>query len=210
MGKEKPQYKEIKDLSHQKDSCSGLLTFFLHKIDIFGKPITLTFNNNSSFNSNIGGLCTILMVFILIGMLVSEIVVVFMRTNTAISKTSKNIPIIQDPVQHDIGRDTKFNFAFNLLLDNGTSLSNRPEYATLNLQEVTLKWVNDSSGLKSTEKSFKPIIFDLCDTDFDIIDSEKSKVIGLDKYYCPKNESYSIMGSFYSDKFIYLKLDVIK
>ena len=42
-----------------KTSCDQKSDFILQKIDIFGKPISFTYNNEDSFRTNLGGISTI-------------------------------------------------------------------------------------------------------------------------------------------------------
>ena len=99
----------------EKTSILGYVQYFLQKIDLFGRPITFTFENRNSFNSNIGGIFTILLVLGLLALFVSEMINVFGRQKQVITTTTNRVNIIDNPEDMNLGMDPRFNFAFSIL-----------------------------------------------------------------------------------------------
>jgi hypothetical protein len=53
---------------------SGKVLEFMRKIDIYGFPINLTYNNETTFKSSLGGFFTMITRFIIFAYLITEII----------------------------------------------------------------------------------------------------------------------------------------
>ena len=98
---------------------STIRTFFdfiLHKIDLFAKPITLTYAQDPKFKSNIGGICTIVVGLILFALAISELITLINKSNTTYSSIFNTQDILKDSTLYKIGSDSSFNFAFSFFL----------------------------------------------------------------------------------------------
>ena len=51
---------------------------FLREFDRFGQPVALTYKNNGSYNTPIGGVCTMICFFIFVAWFALEIIDVYM------------------------------------------------------------------------------------------------------------------------------------
>ena len=110
--------------------------FILHKIDLFAKPITLTYAQDPKFRSNIGGIFTILVGLILLSLGISEMYTLITRSNTTYSSILNTQDILKDSSLYKIGSDNYFNFGFSLVVD-GTDLIADGTYVQVSLDQVT-------------------------------------------------------------------------
>ena len=200
-----------RNLNEQEERVGvlGYIQHFLKKIDLFGKPITFTFENRDSFNSNIGGIFTIILVMGLLGLFVSEMINVFGRLKPSVTTTTHQVPIINNPESIDLGMDSSFDFAFGIFNEDGINIMNNPLYTEVRLTLATINHTFEG-GLRKENKTLETIKYDKCDRNITGLAAHQTLRFNLSNYYCPQNKSYAIKGSYYSDEYKYVKLDVIR
>lgn len=119
---------------------------FLKSIDIFAKPIQLTYRGKEKFRSTLGGFFSILLFMFLISVFIVKLRDMVVRNNTSILKNTlvRISNSISEP--EDIS-NSKISFAFKLANYYGEVIPNDPRYGELHLSQfiITMK-KNDSDG----------------------------------------------------------------
>lgn len=188
-----------------RSGIRSFIEFILHKIDLFAKPITLTYAKDPKFKSNIGGICTILVGVILFALCISELITLINRSSTTYASIINTQDITTDTTVYNIGSDKYFDFAFSLVVD-GVDLIADSTYAHVTLEQVT----QTRSSSTSVSYSTKTIPFLKCGTALDFINQSKASQLGINDYYCPSSSDYTIKGTYYSDEYIYIELKVTR
>ena len=100
-----------------------------------------------------------------------------------------------------------FNYyAFSLVVD-GTDLIADGTYVQVSLDQVT-QTRSTTSGTSTITTSSKSISYSKWGTAFDSIDKTKATQLGISSFYCPSSTDYSIKGTYYSDEYIYIQLNI--
>ena len=71
---------------------------------------------------------------------------------------------------------------------------------------MQVRSINSSAVTTTTD-----IAYDLCGTAFDSVDATTAATLNIPTlYYCPTDDDYNIKGSFFSDEYRYVQLDITK
>ena len=182
----------------------SFLEMILHKIDLFARPITLTYAQDSEFKSNMGGIWTIFVGMILITLFALEVNTLYTKSDSIYSSSMNLEDLISDKTQLNLGSDKNFNFAFSLVV-SGVDLIADGTYAQASLDLVT-QTRTTTNGSSKTTSTTKSIPFAKCGTAFDSIDKSVATQIGISDFYWPTSTDYYIKGTYYSDEFTYIQL----
>jgi len=100
---------------------------------------------------------------------------------------------------------SQFDFAFQLKA-NGIDYIADPTAFTFQINFVKQIWVVQN-GVSTIQRTKTPLEYEICgDTNLNYENLDEIKRLGIDKYYCLKENNYSIAGSFFSPTFHYLEI----
>ena len=144
------------------------------------------------------------MFFVLFILGVLEVVALIERSSIIISRTETNKDIISDSTIFNLGDDYEFNFAFSLVI-GGADIIADTSYIETTLEQVVQTRLTSGVLIETTTS----IPYEKCGNQFNDVDKSTATIIGIDDYYCPAPTStYSIQGSFYSETYRYIKLNI--
>ena len=132
----------------------------------------------------------------------------FQKLDTTITTTS-----IVDNIFEEVKIHSPADYGFDLAIAfkaDGVDYMQDPTAFTVEMKQVEQEW--DGTGEGSDFNRTKTLMdFEQCgDTGFNYSSAEEIKRVGIDEFYCPVNNNYTVAGSFYAKSFHYLELKVKK
>lgn len=193
-----------------KRSFGGKLMNKFKMIDMYGKPIVMTFDGSDKFHTLIGAFISLLILGVLAVYVALQLTSLISRSNTSMSKNTifKDLNGVDEV--HKIGEEV-IMFGFSIDDDNGGDLVQDPSYVSYSFNQVSQIYTNDSSGNSVRSRTKTAIEMDFCGGDaFDGINSETVVRLGVDKFNCPKYNNYTVAGNYYSKRFDYIEIKFYK
>ena len=180
---------------------------FIRSFDMYGKNIVLTYKGDDKYRTHVGGFASIVVGAVIFSYIIYLFFVMLTKGNTNISVSS-----ILNDVSNDVeilkpGKD-KFDFAFSYTASGVDYLADST-YFSFSMRQVEQQWVN-LTGTSSLQRSKTDIPFEKCGGNFSHDDQEEIIRLGIDEYYCPTSDEYSVAGTFFSQQFNYIEIKLLK
>ncbi|TNV80330.1 hypothetical protein FGO68_gene3640 [Halteria grandinella] len=179
----------------------------LRKIDIYGHPISLKYEKSATFQSPLGGFCTIIVLFIIL----YQFFYLFIQT---VQRDKFTVVLTESREDLNINNSTytlnqhNFDIAVIPLITGylpNVTLDNIDDYFTVHIQNGYLKIVGTDPLLILEDQELER-----CGDDRFLNLTEKTKAMGIGRYLCPKKGfKFELQGSFSSlqNKFISVKIN---
>ncbi|CAI2387840.1 unnamed protein product [Moneuplotes crassus] len=180
----------------------------IKSIDMYGKDISLTYDGDDKYRTYIGGVSSLFVGSIIITYVVYLFYIMFYKQDTSVATTGSINDIFNDVKVHKPAQN-KFDFAISLVA-NGVDYIQDTTAFTVELNQVVQEWDSTSQDASFT-RTKTPLTFEKCGTtNFNYDNVAEVQRIGIDDFYCPTSDNYSVAGSFYAKSFHYLELKVKK
>jgi len=180
---------------------------YLKKADMYGKSIVLTYDGDNKYKTHIGGFTSIFVGGIILTYVGYLFYIMFSKSNTNISSSflhtdvTKSVEILRPGLNG-------FDFAVDFKAGGVDYLAD-DSYFTFSMRQVEQVWVN-STGSAQTSRTKKDILYETCNENFSHPDQDEIKRYGIDQYYCPTSDDYSVAGSYFASNFNYVEMKLNK
>lgn len=185
-------------------NLSKTLARSIRAIDIFGEPITLTYNRQNKFKTHLGGFWTIGMIIFMWGYfsflfftMISRSTINFTTTNIVRDLTEDNKDHF--PAQHNffiaVGLE---NWTIDLLDDYF-----KP-YIEISVRQISWEYSEETGWYQDN----KQLNVSAWGDNFEYADKELIESFNFDNYIWIFDEDYSIGGNWYSEKSKYIQIDL--
>ena len=180
---------------------------FIKTFDIYGKNIVLTYNGDDKYRTHIGGVTSLIVGAIILAYVGYLFHIMFNKNDTSFSTTSLLNDVITD---NEIltPAEEGFDFAFTFK-SNGIDYLADSTYFTFTMKQVKQQWVN-TTGSSTTKRTKDDVPFSICRDNFSYDDQSEVQRLGIDNYYWPTIDDYSVAGTFYSPNFHYIEIKLNK
>ncbi|CAI2361436.1 unnamed protein product [Moneuplotes crassus] len=177
-------------------------------VDMFTKPISLTFRGKDKFTSLLGGIVSTFLIMGVIAYSIQLSIQMFSRSATSKSKSSILKDIINIEDFYDIGEDS-FDFAIALLYQESGVPMIDPTYFNISIAQRDYEYDFNSNSVIVTDTERKVSI---CGERYpkinEKIDSRRSSFMNIS--YCSEDKNFSIGGSIYVSKLKSMKIELKK
>eukprot|EP00347_Sterkiella_histriomuscorum_P017804 403347926 len=192
----------------RKGACKRLF----RPIDIYAKPIQLTYQGNGAFNTTFGGIISAVVVLSLMSISfykVNDMVeknLSVVKKNTLVSVSNSYVP------PEDISKKN-ITFAFMLSDLFAESVFNDPYYGKFVLRQsiINIK-TNQTDGSSSREFIDLIIPYSKCEVGKNIFypNVQEIKQYNIQNYFCPDWQNLTLQGNWYSPEFKVITLLFVK
>ena len=180
---------------------------YLRGMDIYGKSISLTYNGDDKYKTHIGGIASIICCSIIISYVVYLFYIMFTKRKTNISSSFLYTDVTKDVEILKPGLEG-FDFAFDFKAGGVDYLADE-SYFTFTLKQVEQVWVNNT-GSATTNRTKVDIPYGLWNGNFSHPDQDEVYRYGINEYYCPTSNEYSVAGTFFASNFNYIEFGLNK
>ena len=182
----------------QKVAKKSLLKRFVQNLDIYAKPITMTYRGNQKFKTSLGGMISIVLLAAIVGIFVYKIVDMIQRSSTQVKKntliTASNS--YSPPLNL---MDKNVTIAFMISDWNGNGAQDEPKYGkfVLNQFSATIE-LNKTDGTIYRDYTTQNIKFSKCQLGRNIFYSNEKEIenFQIENYYCPDTNQLIIQGNW--------------
>ncbi|CDW81986.1 UNKNOWN [Stylonychia lemnae] len=183
----------------KNSSCKQLL----RSIDIYAKPVQLTYKGSEKFRSTFGGIISLAVVIFFFSVFVYKLNDMFNKSQTQIKKNTL-VSISNEYTPPEVLSDKNITFAFMLSDFYGSGAFDNPYYGDLFLNQniINIK-VNETTGESYREFIDYSIPFSKCKIgkNFFYPDPEEIKNYQIESFYCPDWFNLTIQGNWYSPEY---------
>jgi mRNA-degrading endonuclease RelE of RelBE toxin-antitoxin system len=200
--------KRTKKLFKKKKSLLTKILAIVRSFDMYGKDIVLTYKGDDKYRTHIGGFASIMVGVVILVYIVFLFQVMFTKGDTNYSKTSLYNDLVNNEEILHPAKD-KFDFAFSFTASGVDYLSD-PTYFSFEINQVEQTWTT-SGATPTTNRVKTPISYTKWGYEYFNHDklSDVSR-LGINDYYWPTNDEYSVAGTFYSKVFNYIEVRLSK
>ena len=198
-------------MGKDKSFLTHLTDFFGQKVrdwDQFGIPISLTYQGDTEYKTNIGGCTSIIVILIIYYYAAILLRSVINREQSTVTVNTIQTDLTYDPTSYNIGQNG-FTFGVALVHSNGSDIMLDPTVVDLQMDQVTWRGDEIGDGHVATPSS---ISYGLCDpTDFENLNEETLGHLNVwSEYYCPDSHDYRVSGNLISTLYNYVRIKVKK
>ncbi|CAI2383865.1 unnamed protein product [Moneuplotes crassus] len=194
----------------QKRSFANKMLHAFKGIDIYGKPIVMTYDGADKFKTFMGAVISLLIMSTIFVYFLFGIRDVVSKSETSMSKNTIFTDLENDKEVHYIG-EKGIMFGFSIDDDNGGDLIQQPSYVSYSFKQVSQTYTKSSSGDSERERIKTTIENQFCgNNSFTDIPIESITRLGIDKFHCPKYKNYTVAGNYYSERFDYIEIKFYK
>lgn len=173
-------------MNKHKESYGKIANRFIKSVDIYAKPIQLTYKGKEKFSTSCGGLMSLIVYIFVIGTFVYNLRDLIDRRQTLIKKNTLVSPANEYLEPENLSKKN-ITVAFMASDFYASKSYHDPYYGELILrQTIVTKKKNETDG--STYRDFQTLIvpYSNCEIDKNIFydDLEELKLVGVEKYFC--------------------------
>ena len=100
---------------------------------------------------------------------------------------------------------------FGVTVDyNGNNLLKDPSYLTYIFQEVRQTYTNNSGTSQSYIREYTSLNTKLWENSFVGMNQTLVKAVGIDQYYCPSDNNFTVAATFYASRYDYIQIKVFR
>ncbi|CDW75112.1 UNKNOWN [Stylonychia lemnae] len=184
---------------NKSSSCKQVI----RNIDIYAKPVQLTYKGSEKFKSTFGGLVSLGVICFFLSVFIYKMNDMFLKTQTQIKKNTL-VSISNQYTPPEVISDKNITFAFMLSDFYGSGAYDNPYYGDLFLtQNVINIKINQSNGESYREFLDYSIPFSKCQIgkNFFYPDPSEIKNYNIESFYCPDWLNLTIQGNWYSPEY---------
>ena len=176
--------------------------------DLFGIPVSLTYDGEGEFKTGIGGFVSVIVTLILLAYSIQLFKVLVMRESATVTKNTVQTDLTYDPTRHELSQNG-FDFGVALVHSDGTDIMNDPDYVSVTMSQLT--WTGDTVG-DGHAQSARSFDYQLCDpSSFQNLDQFALTTLKVyEQYYCPKERNLVVSGNLISTEYNYVKILIKK
>ena len=179
----------------------------IRDLDMYGKDIVLTYEGDDKYRTHVGGLASIFVKGILVIYVTYLFYVMFTKGDSSVSVSTLINDVTKDVEILKPAKDG-FDFAFSYT-GSGVDYLIDPTYFKFTIQQVEQIW-NNGTGTSSTSRNKTDIPYAKCGNNFAHEDQDEVRSLGIDDYYWPTTDEYSVAGTYYAQNFNYIEIKISK
>ncbi|CAI2360477.1 unnamed protein product [Moneuplotes crassus] len=173
--------------------CCTKTAEFVKSLDVFGSPIQLFYKDDNSFNTIVGGICSLVILVISVLFSIHLFKVMFERSRINYTFHS----IVRDLTNdHEDEFPGRFGFDIAIGFRGDTTSLLDPIYQKLYELEVVQKIVTNNGGIITEQ--LVPLELQKCGSDFPYSEASLIKEFKINQYVCIKNKDFAVSGNRYS------------
>jgi len=203
----KDRNKKLGSKFKKKLSLMEYFMSFIKGADMYGNDIVLTYNGDSKHRTHIGGITTVFVSALILTYVIYLFYIMFTKRSTNISSSFLFNDVTKDVEILKPGKKG-FDFAFQFNA-GGIDYLIDESYFTFKLTQVEQVWVN-STGSAATDRVKTNIPYEICNGNFLHPDQDEVHRYGIDEYYCPTTDEYSVAGTYFASNFNYVEANLSK
>eukprot|EP00347_Sterkiella_histriomuscorum_P020002 403339471 len=176
---------------------------FIKNLDIFAKPIQLTFRGKDKFQSFMGGFLSLLVFLFIFSIFIYKLRDMILRNQAQIKKnTLVSISNSWTPPE-DIS-SKNISFAFKLSDFYGNNIQDNPKHGVLKLRQFDIRMItNPVDGTTSRTFANYQIPISTCKIgkNFFYENSGELDLYSIENYYCPDWNNLTLQGNWYAPEY---------
>jgi len=180
---------------------------FIKGFDMYGKDIVLTYEGDDKYRTHVGGFASIVVKGVIITYIIYLFYVMLTKRDTSVSVSSLVNDVSKDVEILKPGKNG-FDFAFSYTA-RGVDYLNDPTYFEFSMQQVEQVWPN-KIGASYPYRFQKDIPYAKWGDNFSHDDQDQVKRLGINEFYWPTTDEYSVAGTFFSQNFNYIEIKLLK
>jgi hypothetical protein len=199
--------KNTKQIFKKRKTVFQKFLSFVRSYDMYGKDIVLTYKGDDKYRTHLGGFASVLVGGVILAYIVYLFFIMFSKGDTNIARAS----IVNDiSSEVEILKPAKDHFDFAVsYVDGSIDYLNDPTYFTFEINQVE-QTRTTSGGTVTLNRARTSIPFAKCGDNFNHHDQSEVRQLGIDSYYCPTSDNYSVAGTFFSNNFNYVEIKLLK
>eukprot|EP00347_Sterkiella_histriomuscorum_P017061 403350812 len=189
--------------SRKKSTCKQLL----REVDIYAKPVQLTYKGSEKFKSTFGGVVSLGVVMFFMSVFIYKLNDLFLRNQTQIKKNTL-VSISNQYSPPEVISNKNITFAFMVSDFFGEGDYDDPYYGEILLRQNIINIIQKPDGTFSREFIDLDIPYSKCELgrNFFYQNKEEIKNYGIEKFYCPDWKNLTLQGNWYSPQYKVLSL----
>jgi hypothetical protein len=176
----------------------------IRQADVYGQPITLTYSEQTSFKTYLGGLGTLVLGTFTLVYFVFLLFELLSKNTVKYNSTTVVKDLTQHPVDLDIAKNG-FRLSLGLTTQNYSLLEHEiRKYIEIKVEEV--EYVHEQSGEYVSNR--RKLEMEQCGDNYPYHDKEIVKRNNLHKYVWITTDDYQIAGDWYSNRSKVIEISV--
>jgi len=167
---------------------------FLKNLDIYAKPITMTYRGKEKFRSRFGGIISLIILMVITFIFAYKMKEMVNRTKSQVKKnTLIKASNSYSPPENLVSKN--ITIAFMLSNFYGEGALDEPKFGKFSLlQKIVTMKKNETDGTTYRDFDVKPIPFSKCviGKNFIYTDREEIKDFAIENFYCPDTDKLII------------------